>query len=86
MDAEGYSPVVDAAGGIVDAVVRVPSAAVLEGILDGGDAQHEDEGQHRHLFPEGIHRRHEVEQDDEQEVQIGKPRTERKEKEKRKLA
>lgn len=54
------SPAVYTAGGVVDSAVGEVASSVFEGVLDGGDAQHEDKRQHRHLLPEGVHGRHEV--------------------------
>lgn len=71
LDVPAMVSAVDPAGGVVDPIVRTVPAPVLEGVLDGRDAQDEDEGQHGYLLPEGVHGGHEVQQNDEEEVEVG---------------
>ena len=53
-------PFPDPAGGVVDALVALPPAAVLEEVLDGRHAEHEEHRHHRDLLPERVDLRHPV--------------------------
>ena len=68
-----YSPSVDSTCGVINSQVWFVATVVLECVLDGCDAQYEQERQHGHLFTESIDRRHEIQQHNEQEIQVSKP-------------
>ena len=57
---EPHSPFPDPAGGVVDALVALPPAAVLEEIFDGRHAEHEEHRHHRDLLPERVDLGHPV--------------------------
>lgn len=61
---------VNAAGGVVYPLVRLPPPMVLEGILDGRHAQNKDDRDHGHFLAESTHGRDPIEQDDEEEVEV----------------
>ena len=66
-----HSPIVNAASEIVDPLVAQVPSPVLEDVLDGGDGEHEDDGEHGDLLAEGVDRGHPVQEDDEEEVEVG---------------
>lgn len=56
---------------MVDLLVGAVTAVVFPQVLDGRDRQDEEHGGQGQLRLEGVDRRHEVEQRDEDEVDIG---------------
>ena len=65
------SPAVDTTRQRVDASVRTVAPVVLESVLRGSDGEHEDDRDDGHLLREGVHRGHPVEDEDEDEVEVG---------------
>ena len=55
-------PFPDPAGGVVDALVALPPAAVFEEVLDGRHGKHEKHRHHRYLLPERVDLRYPVAQ------------------------
>lgn len=64
-------PAVHQALHVVDLLVGAVTAVVFPQVLDGRDRQDEEHGGQGQLRLEGVDRRHEVEQRDEDEVDIG---------------
>lgn len=65
------SPYIDAAGGIIHTPVTAEPPTVFKEILQCGDTQNEDYGNHGDFFTEGIDSRNPIKQHDEYKVQIG---------------
>lgn len=73
MVSEMYSLLVDSAERIINPLVRQVSPAVLKQVLDGGDAEHKEHGQHGYLLAKRIDGGHPVQQHYEYKVHIGDP-------------
>lgn len=68
---EGFLPFEHPARGVVDAFVAQVPAPVFEDVLDGRHTENEDDRHHGDLLAEGVDSRDPVEQNDEEEVEVG---------------
>lgn len=66
-----YSPIVNAACGVVYPLVGRPSSPILEEILYSSHTQDEEDRYHGYLLAKRTYFRHPIQQDNENEIQVG---------------
>ena len=71
------SPAVDAHQVVVDRLVEQVATVVLHSVFEGDDDEDHQQRHHGDLLLEGLHRRHPVQQHQEQEVQVCHPAQEK---------